>query len=129
MKKVAEFLESNMPAKDKPFLHTLYDGFFTFAFAPKSTTSNGVHVRDGMDLKRLMVHVVIALQLLYVFGTYNIGHQHFSAIVDSAIIAVGINRAGSECVHFVPIYKAITIGIWVGCIAFTNARCSSAADD
>ena len=33
-----------------------------------------------MDLKRLMVHVVLALQLLYVFGTWNIGHQHFVAL-------------------------------------------------
>jgi Na+-transporting NADH:ubiquinone oxidoreductase subunit B len=33
-----------------------------------------------MDLKRTMVIVVLALQLCYVFGTYNIGHQHFSAV-------------------------------------------------
>lgn len=62
------------------FLHTLYDGFFTFAFTPDETTKGGVHIRDGMDLKRLMVHVVLALQLAYIFGTYNIGHQHFVAL-------------------------------------------------
>jgi Na+-transporting NADH:ubiquinone oxidoreductase subunit B len=33
-----------------------------------------------MDLKRTMVMVVIALQLCYIFGTYNIGHQHFAAL-------------------------------------------------
>jgi Na+-transporting NADH:ubiquinone oxidoreductase subunit B len=62
--------------------HTLYDGFFTFLFTPNHTTEKrgGVHVRDGMDLKRTMVHVVIALQLCYVFGTYNIGQQHFEAL-------------------------------------------------
>ena len=37
-------------------------------------------MKDGMDLKRTMVHVVIAMQLCYLFGTYNIGHQHFAAI-------------------------------------------------
>jgi Na+-transporting NADH:ubiquinone oxidoreductase subunit B len=69
------------PNKEKsPLLHTLYDGFFTFAFAPNSTTSGGVHIRDGIDLKRTMVHVVLAMQLCYVFGTYNIGHQHFIAL-------------------------------------------------
>lgn len=61
-------------------LHTAYDAFFTFAFTPNETTSGGVHIRDGMDLKRTMVFVVLALQLCYVFGTYNIGHQHFAAI-------------------------------------------------
>lgn len=65
--------------KNSPFLHTLFDGFFTFAYAPNTVTKGGVHMRDGMDLKRLMVHVVLAMQLCYVFGTYNIGHQHFVA--------------------------------------------------
>ena len=65
--------------KNSPFLHTLYDGFFTFAYSPNTVTKGGVHMRDGMDLKRLMVYVVLAMQLCYVFGTYNIGHQHFVA--------------------------------------------------
>jgi Na+-transporting NADH:ubiquinone oxidoreductase subunit B len=75
------FLQKIEPDKKKsPFLHTLYDGFFTFAYAPNTVTKGGVHIRDGMDLKRTMVFVVLAMQLCYVFGTYNIGHQHFSAI-------------------------------------------------
>jgi Na+-transporting NADH:ubiquinone oxidoreductase subunit B len=75
------FLKKIEPDKKKsPFLHTLYDGFFTFAFAPDTTTTGGVHIKDGMDLKRTMVFVVLALQLTYVFGTYNIGHQHFEAL-------------------------------------------------
>lgn len=75
-----QFLQKIEPDKKKsPFLHTLYDGFFTFAYAPNTVTKGGVHIRDGMDLKRLMVHVVIAMQLCYLFGTYNIGHQHFVA--------------------------------------------------
>jgi Na+-transporting NADH:ubiquinone oxidoreductase subunit B len=69
------------PDKKKyPFLHTLYDGFFTFAFVPDSTTKDGVHIRDGMDLKRLMTFVVLAMIPAYLFGIYNIGHQHFVAM-------------------------------------------------
>lgn len=75
-----DFLKKIEPDKKKsPFLHTLFDGFFTFAYTPDTVTKGGVHMRDGMDLKRLMVHVVLAMQLCYVFGTYNIGHQHFVA--------------------------------------------------
>ena len=75
------FLKKIEPDKKKsPFLHTLYDGFFTFAYAPNTVTKGGVHIRDGMDLKRTMVFVVLALQLCYLFGTYNIGHQHFDAL-------------------------------------------------
>ena len=91
MNKVAEYLHRNQPSKDKKLLHTAYDAFFTFAFTPNSTTANGVHVRDGMDLKRLMVHVVIGMQLLYLFGTYNIGHQHFVALGEYTGFFEGIN--------------------------------------
>jgi Na+-transporting NADH:ubiquinone oxidoreductase subunit B len=67
--------------KKQPLLHTAYDAFFTFAFTPNTVTaSKEVHLRDGMDLKRTMVHVVLAMQLCYLFGTYNIGHQHFTAL-------------------------------------------------
>ncbi|MCB0703796.1 MAG: NADH:ubiquinone reductase (Na(+)-transporting) subunit B [Saprospiraceae bacterium] len=80
-KALLKFFDRIEPSKEKhPFMHTLYDGFFTFAFTPNHVTKGGVHIRDGMDLKRTMVHVVLALQLCYIFGTYNIGHQHYVAI-------------------------------------------------
>ena len=76
-----DFLKKIEPdKKESPFMHTLYDGFFTFLYAPATVTKGGVHLRDGMDLKRLMVHVVLMLQLCYLFGTYNLGHQHFVAL-------------------------------------------------
>ncbi len=79
--KLLQFFSKIEPDKKKqPFLHTLYDGFFTFAFTPNHVTHSGAHVRDGMDLKRTMVFVVLAMQFCYLFGTYNIGHQHFAAL-------------------------------------------------
>jgi len=75
------FLKKIEPDKEKsPFLHTAYDAFFTFAYSPDEVTKGGVHLKDGIDLKRTMVTVVIAMQLAYIFGTYNIGHQHFVAM-------------------------------------------------
>lgn len=77
---LVDFFKKIEPDKKKsPLLHTAYDAFFTFAFTPNTVTKGGVHIRDGMDLKRLMVTVVISMQLCYLFGTYNIGHQHFVA--------------------------------------------------
>ncbi len=76
-----DFFKKIEPDKKKsPVLHTLFDAVFTFAYSPDSVTKGGVHVRDGMDLKRTMIHVVIAMQFCYLFGTYNIGHQHFIAL-------------------------------------------------
>ena len=74
-----KFFKDREPKKGT-FAHTFYDAFFTFAYAPNTVTSGGVHLRDRMDLKRTMVFVVLALQLCYIFGSYNIGHQHYSAI-------------------------------------------------
>lgn len=80
------------PPKEKRFLHTLYDGFFTFLYTPDHTThGQGVHIRDRMDLKRTMVMVVLALQLCYVFGTYNIGHQHFLALGQHTSFLAGMH--------------------------------------
>ncbi len=67
--------------KDNPFLHAVYDGFETFFFTPNHTTSGpGVHIRDGIDLKRTMVFVVLALQACLLFGMWNIGHQHYLSL-------------------------------------------------
>jgi Na+-transporting NADH:ubiquinone oxidoreductase subunit B len=97
-----EKVKSLEPPKEKKFLHTLYDGFFTFLFAPNHTTKGpGVHIRDRMDLKRTMVIVVLALQLCYVFGTYNIGHQHF--------LALGQHTAFLEAIHLKLAYGLIKI--------------------
>jgi Na+-transporting NADH:ubiquinone oxidoreductase subunit B len=78
---IRNIFEKAKPVAEKnKFLHTTYDALETFFFQPNYTTKLGVHVRDGMDLKRTMVHVVIALQLCYVHGTLNIGHQHYVAL-------------------------------------------------
>ncbi len=79
MSKLLNFVKKIEPKKGT-FLHTLYDGFFTLLYTPDEVTHGGTHIKDGMDLKRTMVHVVIALQLCYLFGCYNIGHQHFTAL-------------------------------------------------
>lgn len=81
MSALHDFVKKFEPDHENKFLHTTYDAFYTFLFQPGEVTKGtGVHIKDGMDLKRLMVHVVLALQLLYVFGTWNIGHQHFTAL-------------------------------------------------
>jgi Na+-transporting NADH:ubiquinone oxidoreductase subunit B len=80
MKAFTRFRQEVRTGPQQQVGHTTYDAFYTFLFQPDTVTKGGVHISDGMDLKRLMVHVVLALQLLYVFGTWNIGHQHFVAL-------------------------------------------------
>ena len=76
-----DFLKNIEPDKKKrPIMHTLYDAVFTLAYSPNKVTKGGVHIRDGMDLKRTMIQVVFAMSLCYLLGTYNTGHQHFVAM-------------------------------------------------
>jgi Na+-transporting NADH:ubiquinone oxidoreductase subunit B len=104
---IFNFFKKIEPDKKKaPFLHTGYDAFFTLFFTPNSTTNPGsVHIRDGMDLKRTMVFVVLALQLCYVFGTYNIGHQHFLAIGQHTELLSGIHlKIAFGLIQILPIF-------------------------
>ena len=58
----------------------LLDGFETFIFVPGHATHKGSHIRDGIDLKRTMVMVILALIPCLLFGMWNAGHQHFLAL-------------------------------------------------
>jgi len=111
-----DFLKSIEPDKKKsPLLHTAYDAFFTFAYAPDTVTKGGTHIKDGMDLKRLMVTVVIAMQLCYLFGTYNIGHQHFVAAGEYLGFIEGFHlKLAHGLIKLLPIYivsMAVGLGI------------------
>lgn len=59
--------------------HPVWDGFFTFLFTPGETTNKGAHIRDGIDLKRTMFMVIVALLPCLLFGIYNTGHWHYVA--------------------------------------------------
>ena len=58
------------------FLHSTVDAFDTFLRVPGTVTRKGAHVRDSVDLKRIMILVVIALVPAALFGMWNVGYQH-----------------------------------------------------
>ena len=58
----------------------VFDALETFAFTPGHVTHKGTHVRDGIDLKRTMFMVIVALIPALLFGTWNQGHQYLLSI-------------------------------------------------
>ncbi len=54
----------------------LFDAADTFAFTPAEETRRGAHVRDAVDIKRVMVTVIYALLPCFFFGVWNSGHQY-----------------------------------------------------
>jgi len=64
--------------------HTLFDGFATFLFTPDRVSSGGTHIKAGIDLKRTMFFVILAMVPALLFGIFNVGHQHFLALGEFA---------------------------------------------
>ena len=59
----------------------IYEAHDTLLFAPNHTTKpKGVQIRDAIDMKRMMMTVIISMLPCLVFGTWNVGHQHFLAL-------------------------------------------------
>lgn len=59
--------------------YPIYELIFTFFFTPKIATHSDAHVRDTMDMKRLMIFVLFALAPAIVLGMWNVGNQGFIA--------------------------------------------------
>ena len=59
---------------------SLFDAVDTFLLTPKTVTTNGSHIRDAVDLKRIMITVMIALCPALLFGLWNTGYQHYLAL-------------------------------------------------
>lgn len=61
-------------------LYPLFEAGDTFFFTPGKTTRGAAHVRDALDLKRLMTTVIVALLGTVVMALYNTGYQAHLAI-------------------------------------------------
>jgi Na+-transporting NADH:ubiquinone oxidoreductase subunit B len=61
-------------------LQSVFEGFESFMFVSNKVTFRGSHIRDSIDLKRTMIVVVIALIPVLLFGSYNVGLQHFKSV-------------------------------------------------
>lgn len=58
------------------WLHSTFEAFETFAAVPSTTTKGRIHIKDCVDLKRVMITVICALIPPFLFGMWNTGHQH-----------------------------------------------------
>lgn len=118
----------------------LFEAIDTGLFKPGSVTKSAAHVRDNIDLKRVMITVWMAAFPAMFFGMWNVGFQANTIIADmgmagqegwrGAIIAmIGGYDATSiwdniihGAVYFVPIYMVTFIagGFWE--VMFASVR-------
>lgn len=79
MQKLLEFFKSQEHHFEKggkfAKYHAMFEAPFTFVFTPGTVTSTASHVRDGADLKRVMITVWFAVAPAMLFGMYAVGYQ------------------------------------------------------
>ena len=68
---------------------SVYEMFDTFLYSPASVTHTGSHVRDGIDLKRIMITVWMCTFPAMFYGMYNVGWQALSYIAENNITPTG----------------------------------------
>ncbi len=93
MKFLRNILDDLHPQFDKggklEKLYPLYEALDTFLYTPGEVTEGASHVRDGMDLKRMMVTVIVALVPCMFMAMYNTGYQANSAMANMGVASAG----------------------------------------
>jgi Na+-transporting NADH:ubiquinone oxidoreductase subunit B len=78
------------PGKKFELFFPIFDGLDTFLFTPGKTTEKPSHIRDFINLKRMMIVVVLALVPTVFMALYNTGFQANQALTQStALISEG----------------------------------------
>ncbi len=63
--------------------YALYEAVDTIFYSPGSTTKTTAHVRDGIDLKRIMITVWFCTFPAMFFGMWNLGYQANSVLLET----------------------------------------------
>lgn len=74
--------------------YALYEAAATIFYTPGKVNKTGTHVRDSIDLKRIMILVWMATFPAMFYGMYNIGAQAHEAILAGAGTLPDIWQAG-----------------------------------
>jgi Na+-transporting NADH:ubiquinone oxidoreductase subunit B len=113
-------------------MYPLYEALDTGLYSPPNVTNNTAHVRDGIDLKRIMITVWLCTFPAMFFGMYNLGLQANMAIAGDATLIEGWREclvqllgAGHDvgsiwdniafgAAYFLPVYAVVFIvgGFW-----------------
>ncbi|MGL4859150.1 MAG: NADH:ubiquinone reductase (Na(+)-transporting) subunit B [Enterobacteriaceae bacterium] len=81
LKNLVEKLEHHfVPGGKWAKYYPLYEAAATLLYTPGTVTTRASHVRDAIDLKRMMILVWFAVFPAMFWGMYNVGHQSIEAL-------------------------------------------------
>jgi Na+-transporting NADH:ubiquinone oxidoreductase subunit B len=89
----------------------VFDSLETFTFTPGHVTTNGSHIRDGIDLKRTMFMVILALTPALLFGTWNIGDQYYASLGQDADLLAKLTIGAMKVVPLILVSYGVGLGI------------------
>ncbi len=112
--------------------YALYEAIDTVFYRPGDVTKTTAHVRDGIDLKRIMITVWMCTFPAMFYGMYNVGFQANTIMADLGLAAIEGWRGGiiellagydassvwDNMIHgaayFLPIYATVFVvgGFW-----------------
>lgn len=104
LKKVAPLFEKGGKFEQ---LYPFYEAQDTFLLTPGERTKSGPHVRDGIDLKRTMITVVLALLPVTLFTLFNTGYQEIRATSEPRLGPLNVDFAHAiwlGLLSFLPVY-------------------------
>jgi len=88
-----------------------FNAFDTLMFVPNHTTKQGAHIRDGVDLKRIMVTVIFAMIPAMIFGMWNVGYQHFSQLGEAGTFVDYLIYGSFKFLPMVAVSYGVGLGI------------------
>ena len=123
MSKLREFVDKIKPHFSKggklEKLESTFDAFETFLFVPNTVTKTGGHIRDSIDMKRVMILVVVAAMPAMFFGMWNIGFQHYSALGEQATFWTQMGYGAFKFIPLLVVSYVVGLGIE---FAFAQSR-------
>ena len=69
-------------------LYPLYEAIDTFFYSPGQVTQGAAHIRDGIDLKRIMITVWFATFPAMIYGMMNLGWHANTALAELSQIGI-----------------------------------------
>lgn len=75
-------------------MYALYEAIDTAFFQPNSVTRTSAHVRDGIDLKRIMISVWVCAFPAMFWGMYNLGFQSNTILLEMGATSIEGWRGG-----------------------------------
>lgn len=102
-------------------LYPLYEAQFTLLFSSGKVTTGNTHVRDYIDLKRIMIIVFFAVFPAMIYGWFNVGDQTVMAL---STMANGDEVASTSYALFSADYHYAIVQILGGSLGADAGVCS-----